>query len=580
MSDALTRRAATGDEVAFGAEAERNVFVLIDEASIARGEERAVVQAAGLFLDRLALDDRVAVVRLPLASDVRVAVTAERAETRVALSQVAGRRAIATDGLAAAPPAPVSAEPDRMTGLDPDRPVGVDAAAEAVPRTGSNSASSLRAIFDTLRSLPGRKVVALFSAGLPFEAAKSMEDAAAVAADARATVYAFGLRGAPAEAGSLATGPLERLAAATGGAFSPLGKTPERVIERAVRELSACYVLGVEAAASPARSPRRPVRVDTARKGVAVQSSAWLVPLDDTADRVLAAAPRPAPSAIGSSAVPPADAVSAPPRKRDPELDLALARLFAYADAYERQSSMLVAEEDYRQSAPKGGLRLRSDLLLVRPTPDEEWVSFRDVFEVDGRPVRDREERLRRLFLEGTPEALARMAAIRDEGARYNIGIVGRTVNVPLLPVCFLRPMNRGRFEYRLDGRVEADGVEALRIRYDESARPTIVGDGSGGDQPVSGWFLVDAITGAIVETRMEGRHDDARAEIVVRYRRDPALGLWVPAEMKETYSLPDSGSSGGRWGIVQRSVIEGHATYSNFRRFQVKTEEKITPPK
>ena len=133
MSDALTRRAAAGDEVAFGAEAERNVFVLIDEASIARGEERAVVQAAGLFLDRLALDDRVAVVRLPLASDVSVAVTAERAETRVALSQVAGRRAIATDGLAAAPPAPVSAEPDRMTGLDPDRPVGVDAAAEAVP---------------------------------------------------------------------------------------------------------------------------------------------------------------------------------------------------------------------------------------------------------------------------------------------------------------------------------------------------------------------------------------------------------------------------------------------------------------
>jgi hypothetical protein len=225
-----------------------------------------------------------------------------------------------------------------------------------------------------------------------------MEDAADAAAEARVTVYAFGLRGGPAEAGSLATGPLERLSAATGGAFAPLGKTPERVIERAVRELSACYVLGVEAVASPARSPRRPVRVETARKGVTVRSPAWLVPFDDTADRVLAAAPRAAPSATGASAVPPADAVSAPQRKRDPDLDLALARLFAYADAYERQYSMLVAEEDYRQSAPKGGLRLRSDLLLVRPTPVEEWVSFRDVFEVDGRPVRDREERLRRLL--------------------------------------------------------------------------------------------------------------------------------------------------------------------------------------
>ena len=239
---------------------------------------------------------------------------------------------------------------------------------------------------------------------------------------------------------------------------------------------------------------------------------------------------------------------------------------------------MLVAEEDYKQSASKGGVHLRSDFLLVRGGTNGDWVSFRDVFEVDGRPVRDRDERLRRLFLEGTPEASERMTAIRDESARYNTGSVDRTVNVPLLPFVFLRPENRSRFEYRLDGRDEAAGVEVVKVRYSEWARPTLISDGRMGDLPVVGWFLVDPITGAVVETRMEARKDESRGDIVVRFRRDATLGLWVPVEMKELYSLPEAGGA-GRWGI-SRATIEGHARYSNFRRFQVKTDEKITTPK
>ena len=138
--------------------------------------------------------------------------------------------------------------------------------------------------------------------------------------------------------------------------------------------------------------------------------------------------------------------------------------------------------------------------------------------------------------------------------------------------------MLRGRFEYRLDGRSEAAGVEVLKIRYSEWARPTLVSDGRMGDQPVSGWFLMDAITGAIVETRMEAQNnEESRGLLVVRYRRDPNLGLWVPAEMTELYSVPEFTGVGRG---IQRSTIEGRATYSNFRRFQVKTEEKITPPK
>ncbi len=240
---------------------------------------------------------------------------------------------------------------------------------------------------------------------------------------------------------------------------------------------------------------------------------------------------------------------------------------------------MLVAEEDYRQSASAGGVRLRSDIVLVRPGEGGDWVSFRDVFEVDGTPVRDREERLRRLFLDGSPDARARLEAIGGESARYNVGWVERTANVPLLPLSFLRAANRGRFEYELAGRDKAAGFEALRIRYTERARPTLIGDRASRDVPVSGTFLVDAATGAVIETRMNARSGEARAEIVVRYRPEPALGLWVPAEMKESYSQPDSGAT-GRSGLIRRAVVEGRATYSNFRRFQVTTGEAIAPPK
>ena len=61
-------------------------------------------------------------------------------------------------------------------------------------------------------------------------------------------------------------------------------------------------------------------------------------------------------------------------------------------------------------------------------------------------------------------------------------------------------------------------------------------------------------------------------------FRHDPALGMWVPAEMRETYRTLTERSLAG----VPRlePIIEGTAVYSNFRRFQVKTEVGNVIPK
>jgi len=293
---------------------------------------------------------------------------------------------------------------------------------------------------------------------------------------------------------------------------------------------------------------------------------------------VVPAGPAPNPSAgvPAGSAADDAKSVRAPAATsaKDDELQVAMGRLLDYVEAYERQYSGLVAEEDYRQSALRGGVRLRSDYLLVKPERSDVWVSFRDVYEVNGVAVRDRDDRLRRLFLEPRVQMQTQLMAIQEESARYNIGAVERNINVPLFPLRFLTPENRPRFRFKAGGRHESAGVNVWRVEFEELVRPTIISNLEDRDVPAKGWFLVDQTTGAIVESCLRIAEHGSTGEIIVSFRRDPALGMWVPAKMTETYQAPRSGI--GR----MEPFLWSTATYSKFRRFQVKTEEKIAIPK
>ena len=115
---------------------------------------------------------------------------------------------------------------------------------------------------------------------------------------------------------------------------------------------------------------------------------------------------------------------------------------------------------------------LVSDFLLVQ-VPGQGWLPFRDVFERDGKQVRNREERLAALFLSGSRSALDQARAIMDEGARYNIGNVSRNINVPTLPLPFLTSLHKGRFAFKIGKREDGDPGEVIEFR--ETARPTFV---------------------------------------------------------------------------------------------------------
>jgi hypothetical protein len=99
-----------------------------------------------------------------------------------------------------------------------------------------------------------------------------------------------------------------------------------------------------------------------------------------------------------------------------------------YVEAYEQAFSAVVSEERQVQKLvrPDGRVRqvreLKSDFLLVKT--GSEWLqAFRDVIEVDGKPVRNREDRLRKLFLEAPKTALEQARAIARESQRHNIGV-------------------------------------------------------------------------------------------------------------------------------------------------------------
>ncbi len=100
--------------------------------------------------------------------------------------------------------------------------------------------------------------------------------------------------------------------------------------------------------------------------------------------------------------------------------DLAAGAIKYVAD-YERDFSALVGElhETQRVIAPDGKVKkqraLVADILLVKTGIDTQ--SFRDVISVDGKPVRNRDERLRKLFIDGQSPPKASVTTSASTGA-------------------------------------------------------------------------------------------------------------------------------------------------------------------
>ena len=234
-------------------------------------------------------------------------------------------------------------------------------------------------------------------------------------------------------------------------------------------------------------------------------------------------------------------------------------------------------QEDYQQivrDVPAFTRRTRADMILFDVTGNGWWVPFRDVFEVDSQIVRERDDRLAQLFQAWSdPDAMAQARAISEESARFNLsgfGIsIARTINTPMTAFAFLTATNQARSTFSLGGIESVDGVRCRIVSFTEHAVPSLV-ESTDGTVQVAGRFWVDEASGRVHRSEFTAttvlRRDRARsvrAIITTTFAEDARLGVWMPVRMDEHYDVSRGGT---------RGVINGRATYSNLRRFQVTT--------
>jgi len=281
--------------------------------------------------------------------------------------------------------------------------------------------------------------------------------------------------------------------------------------------------------------------------------------------------------------------------ERSPELMAALDAAAGYLETYETRISAIGAEETYEQGVTSPGSMVTSPPLgrggvpITAPSATSTrktranimtislgargWVSFRDVFELDGHPVRDHVERLSAILQNVNQDSLEQARKIADESARYNLDPLGtrldRTINVPMTALHFLRADNQSRSVFTLGKPERVDGVLCTTLQFTEQSRPRLIRTSD--DAPAQGTFWIDMANGGRIvktELRMESAMvggQSVRARTDVSYGRIAKLDLWLPVVMNETYDL-----------AATRQTVTGHATYADFKEFKVTTSSDI----
>lgn len=272
---------------------------------------------------------------------------------------------------------------------------------------------------------------------------------------------------------------------------------------------------------------------------------------------------------------------SAPILAQQPEAGAVRDQLDKYLLAYEPQLSALVAQEvmtqsdtaslnAYRSTAlPTQNRKLTSEVAFVGLPGNVGWLGIRRVVSIDGKPIADPGPPLGQLLTDGARDDFDQARLLLTQSADHNLGMP-RTTNLPNLPLEFLHPRNRHRFSQRIDGREKIRGVSTYRMVLQEISTPTIIQRPEGGDMTSLVVAWVEPDTGRLLRAQVKSR--DARlgvpifdAVIWVDFREDAAMGMLVPAEMREEFYA-------GRF----RDGI-GTAKYSDYRRFR--TNGRIVPP-
>ena len=254
------------------------------------------------------------------------------------------------------------------------------------------------------------------------------------------------------------------------------------------------------------------------------------------------------------------------PGQEDPAAAL-VAGAGRYVEEYERQFSAVVGEVHEAQRVVKADGIVRkqralvADVLLVKA--GDVTRSFRDVISVDGKPVRNRDERLRKLFLSESRSFNQQARAISEESSRYDIG-VKRGMDALMLPLGILRSDRASGFRFVRT----PDG-----LAFTEFRSPAMVRSRSRGatkDMFLRGNFTIDAVGSRVRSATLIAADDIFELTEDIVYGEDRVTRLLVPLRSTETYR--QTGNPKG-----DRTVVT--STFANFRKFQVTVDEQLALP-
>ena len=246
-----------------------------------------------------------------------------------------------------------------------------------------------------------------------------------------------------------------------------------------------------------------------------------------------------------------------------PTVPQLLAAAAKYVAEYDKKFSAVVSEEKYEQVVTQStGFRaqqrrtLVSDVILIN-AGEAGWISLRDVYQVDGSPVRDHTDRLLKLLTNPAPDAYQQALRLAQEGARFNIGSMSRSINVPSTALRFVRQENQSHSSFSVAGMKTIDGVNTAELAFTETGTPRLIR--SPADAPADGKVWLEPASGRIVQTELSLKFEkNSSAKITVHYGADAKIGMWVPVRMDEVYIL------------ALGQVVSGRADYRNFRTFSV----------
>ena len=243
-----------------------------------------------------------------------------------------------------------------------------------------------------------------------------------------------------------------------------------------------------------------------------------------------------------------------------PDLATLMRKVGIYTNWFVNRFSNVVSEEDYEQrfSVATRRRQLKSEFLLVGyPGRAEALMTFRDIREVDGRPVGDQKDRITRLFLEPFESAIRRAQEIHRAGLRLSVDN-GRVMD-PLTVIGYLQPAYQANFRVSRGGMAKSLGptIREITLTPVQDRSKTLL-------KPARAWVAED--TGAVVKTELRSGFG-ARAETTTTtFGMDPTLQMPVPLEMRD--ELPRG-----------RDDFIGLAKYSKFRRFEVRSEALVDVP-